>query len=871
LGFDADISISRFNSDGSAYLYSTYIGGSLNEQPHSLVVDSDTNLIILGRTNSNDYPITSNAYDNNFNGGFDIVVTKISKDGSVLIGSTYIGGSGDDGINIFVDPFSIGSLKYNYADDSRSEVIVDAQNNVYVAASTKSVNFPTTAGAYQSTLGGSQDACIFKMNADLSSLIWSTYLGGSADDAGYSIVLDSSENIYTCGGTNSANFPTTSNANVTNYQGGLADGFIAKLNATGTTLLNATYLGTNAYDQCFFIQLDDNQNIYLFGQTEGVIPATSGVYSNNGSGQFIISLLPDLSATRFSTTIGTGKGSPDISPTAFLVDNCRNIYLSGWGSRIISNATISTTGLPITPDAFQATTDGGDFYFMVLSENASQLLYATFFGGDQSTEHVDGGTSRFDKNGIIYQAVCAGCGGFNDFPTSPGVVSNTNNSQIPQRNCNVGVIKFQITFNNVDVNITSDKVRGCVPLTVSFDANGFQADEYEWNFGAGITSNIVNPTITFTQPGTYNVSVYGRNTSCPGLDLIDSSFATIVVIDDSVFAGFTYTVEGDCDSNIVLFNSTSINANSFFWDFGDGNTSVLENPQHSYVTPGSFVVKFVATNDSACNVADTIIQTVNVIVGFKNNILLSEDTVCEGTTINVSNTHYNVNNNAQFIWDFGNGSTSNIYNPEVFYSTPGTYIVKLITVDSSFCNISDTISATVIIVPNNVKADFFIEAEYELFEDITFQNLSENATSYFWNFDDGNSSTQVNPVHRYKIDGDYTPCLTAYNTLGCSDSICKPLRILFVGIIDIANAFSPNKDGQNDIIFVKGYGIEEIEFRIYNRWGQLIFESNDINVGWDGTFKGVPQEAEVYVYTLKAKFKNGVETDLRKGNITLLR
>jgi gliding motility-associated-like protein len=195
----------------------------------------------------------------------------------------------------------------------------------------------------------------------------------------------------------------------------------------------------------------------------------------------------------------------------------------------------------------------------------------------------------------------------------------------------------------------------------------------------------------------------------------------------------------------------------------------------------------------------------------------------------------------------------------------------LITVDSSFCNISDTISATVIIVPNNVKADFFIEAEYELFEDITFQNLSENATTYFWNFDDGNSSTQVNPVHRYKIDGDYTPCLTAYNTLGCSDSICKPLRILFIGIIDIANAFSPNKDGQNDIIFVKGYGIEEIEFRIYNRWGQLIFESNDINVGWDGTFKGVPQEAEVYVYTLKAKFKNGVETDLRKGNITLLR
>lgn len=871
LGFDADISISRFSSDGSTYLYSTYIGGSVNDQPHSLVVDSDTNLVILGRTNSNNYPVTSGAFDVTYNGGFDIIVTKLSKDGTSLIGSTFMGGSGDDGVNIFVDPFSIGSLKYNYADDSRSEVIVDAQNNIYVSASTKSVNFPTTTGAYRTTLAGNQDACVFKLNENLTSLIWGTYIGGAGDDAGYSLVLDSVGNVYTCGGTNSTNFPVTSNANVTNYQGGQADGFIAKLSANGSALLHATYLGTVAYDQCFFIQLDDNQNIYLFGQTEGVIPATPGTYSNAGSGQFIISLLPDLSAIRFSTSVGTGKGTPDISPTAFLVDNCRNIYLSGWGSRIISNATISTTGLPVTSDAFQPTTNGGDFYFMVLSENASQLLYATFFGGNQSTEHVDGGTSRFDKNGVIYQAVCAGCGGFNDFPTTPGVVSNTNNSQIPQRNCNVGVIKFQITFNNVGVNITTDKVNGCVPLEVSFDANGFQTDEYEWNFGNGLTSTSPNPTVTFTQPGVYNVTLYGRNTSCPGLDLIDSSFITITVIDDSVFAGFNYVVTGDCDSNIVSFTSTSVNANTFFWDFGDGNTSTLENPQHSYLAPGTFEVMFIARNDSACNVADTLLQTVAVIVGFKNNILLTQDTICEGGFVGFANSHYNVNNDAQFFWNFGNGNTSTLNNPEINYNTAGVYTVTLITVDSTYCNITDTVTSTIYVIENNIVANFAVDSVYELFQDIAFQNLSENATAYFWDFDDGNFSTAINPVHRYKNDGNFTPCLTASNALGCSDSICKPLRILFVGLVDVANAFSPNKDGQNDIIYVKGYGIEELEFRIYNRWGQLIFESNDISVGWDGTFKGVPQEAEVYVYTLKAKFKDGVETGLRKGNITLLR
>jgi gliding motility-associated-like protein len=871
LGFNADISISRFNSAGNTLLFSTYIGGSINEQPHSLVVDSDTNLIILGRTNSTDYPVSQNGYDITYNGEFDIILTKISKDGTNLLGSTYVGGSGADGINIFVDPFSIGSLKYNYADDSRSEVIVDTQNNVYVAACSKSFDFPTSTNAFQRNLGGNQDAVIFKMNANLSALLWSTYLGGASDEAAYSLVFDSVGNIYTCGGTNSTNFPVTPNANVTTYRGGLADGFISKISNNGNTLLNSTYLGTTAYDQCFFIQLDDNQNVYLFGQTEGNIPSSTGTYSNANSGQFVVGLGPDLSGVRFSTTIGTGKGTPDISPTAFLVDNCRNIYLSGWGSQIIGGATISTTGLPVTPDAFQATTDGGDFYFMVLSENASQLLYATYFGGTQSTEHVDGGTSRFDKNGVIYQAVCAGCGGYNDFPTTPGVVSNTNNSQIPQRNCNVGVIKFQITFNDVDVNITSNVVKGCSPLTVNFDANGFQTDSYEWNFGNGQTSTLPNPSITYSTPGTYIVSLFGRNTSCPGLNLIDSSFVTIIVTNDSVTADFNYTVAGDCDSNVVFFNSITSNATAYSWDFGDGNFSTLQNPIHSYNAPGSFAVTFIAYNDTACIPTDTITKTVEVVVGFRNNIVFSNDTVCEGATISFSNTHYETNNNASFNWNFGNGEVSTLNNSDILFNVPGIYTVTLITTDSSYCNITDTTSVTIVVTPNNVIADFSIEPEYELFEEITFQNLSQNAVRYVWEFGDGETSVETNPVHQYNSDGIFSPCLTAYNQVGCFDTICKQLRILFVGIVDVANAFSPNADGQNDIIYVKGYGIEELEFKIYNRWGQLIFESNDITIGWDGTFKGVPQEAEVYVYTLKAKFKDGVETNLRKGNITLLR
>ena len=120
---------------------------------------------------------------------------------------------------------------------------------------------------------------------------------------------------------------------------------------------------------------------------------------------------------------------------------CDKIYISGWGSNL--GGSLSTLNLPFTYDAYQNTTDGNDFYLMVLDDFMDTLLYATYFGGTQSNEHVDGGTSRFDKKGVIYQSVCAGCGGNSDFPIEPsiGAVSSTNNSF----NCNNAVFKFNVT------------------------------------------------------------------------------------------------------------------------------------------------------------------------------------------------------------------------------------------------------------------------------------------------------------------------------------------------------------------------------------------------------------------------------------------
>ncbi len=151
-----------------------------------------------------------------------------------------------------------------------------------------------------------------------------------------------------------------------------------------------------------------------------------------------------------SSRVGSGDGTPDISPTAFLVDVCDKIYTSGWGSSAGGlGGQLTTTGLPVTPGAIQTTTTGHDLYLAIFDINMTALDYGTYFGGPVSPEHVDGGTSRFDRRGRVYQSVCAGCQGNSDFPTTPGAFSATNNS-----GCNLGVVKMDFDAPLVIANFT---------------------------------------------------------------------------------------------------------------------------------------------------------------------------------------------------------------------------------------------------------------------------------------------------------------------------------------------------------------------------------------------------------------------------------
>jgi hypothetical protein len=318
-----DMAISKYDSTGSNLLWATYIGGSDTEYPNSMVVNSQNELCIYGTSSSSDFPTSLNAFDNSHNGSTDIVITHLDYTGSSLIGSSYFGGSNDDGLNV---------VNYNYGDAWRGEINIDSLDNIIVSSFSSSSNFPTTIGCYQPSIAGGQDAVVMKINSDLSGLIWSTFIGGSADDAAFGI-RSINGSIYVSGVTAGAGFPTTSGSAISSYIGGSYDAFVAKFNNQNSNLISSSFFGSTGDDLAYFLDVDSDGDVYLFGQNSGVITNSPSCYGNPNSNQFISKFSSDLSNIEWQTTIGSGSGVYDLTPVAFMVDVCERIYISGYGAQ----------------------------------------------------------------------------------------------------------------------------------------------------------------------------------------------------------------------------------------------------------------------------------------------------------------------------------------------------------------------------------------------------------------------------------------------------------------------------------------------------------------------------------------------------------
>jgi len=668
-GFGVDMVVSKLNPDGSALLFATYLGGGSSEYPHSMVVTAAGELSVFGSTESSDYPVTPGAVQTTFGGGLeDVVVTKLTSDGSALVGSTYLGGAADDGRNYITN---------NYDDRFRGEIICDASGNLLLATCTSGAGFPTTAGAYQPTfMGGTQDGVLLSLNNDLSALNWSTHIGSTADDMCFGVKLSNSGEVFVAAGTTGNTMVTTPGALQSASAGG-HDAFLLHMQNDGATVLNSTYFGGPQNDDPFFIQLDDANDVYIYGQSEGGIPVQPvGTYSENGGPAFVAQISPDLSTSVFQTVVASnGGGFSSIVPVAFLVDHCDHIYISGYSV---------SSGMVISPNALY--TDGG-FYLAVYDMNMTGFLYGTYY---QGAGHVDGGTSRFDPNGVVYQGVCTSGG----FPTTANAYSNTQPG-----GWDIGVFKIDFEQSGVNASIDASSNAGCAPATIDFDAVG-QYASIVWDFGDGSPSETADdPSHLYSDPGTYLVTLIAYDPlSC---NLSDTATITVVISDPvPVVPQFTVSQAGGCEPyTVVTVNNTTGPNSTYLWDMGDGSTYTSTNVTHTYAGPGTYIITLTVT-DNTCGTTASASQPVTVTEPVAIEALFSAVQVDQCSGLNVATTNLSSGpSGLVYTWNMGDGTTLTGNAVTYTYNEVGTYTITLTAYDP-LCDEDDTFQLEVSMQPS---------------------------------------------------------------------------------------------------------------------------------------------------------------------------
>jgi Beta-propeller repeat len=335
--------------------FSTFLGGSLGAGADGMAVDSSGDIYLIGGTNSNDFPMTSAAFQNALAGDTDAFVSKLSEDGSHLIFSTYLGGSNSE--------FPHG-------------IAVDSSGNSYLTGETNSTDFPLVTPYQSQNLGGGS-GFISKLSADGSTLVFSTYLGGNSESSSTGIAVDSSGETVVTGWTYATNFPIVNPFQGSHASdGGVYDAFVTKFSSDGSSLIFSTYLGGNSADLAEGVSLDPSGNIYVAGMTNSSnFPTTSGAYqstyvSNPWGSSFVSKFSPTGTSLLYSTYL------PASQTFAVAVNASGNAFLTGFTGEY---------GFPVTTGAFQTVEGGGssvDAFVTEFDTTGSSLVYSTYLGGN---------------------------------------------------------------------------------------------------------------------------------------------------------------------------------------------------------------------------------------------------------------------------------------------------------------------------------------------------------------------------------------------------------------------------------------------------------------------------------------------------------
>lgn len=426
----------------------------------------------------------------------------------------------------------------------------------------------------------------------------------------------------------------------------------------------------------------------------------------------------------------------------------------------------------------------------------------------------------------------------------------------------------------ISANINS-QLLNCTGLTIHFSQSSVNASNYYWNFGdlttTNDTSNLPSPTYTYPANGTYTVTLIAN----PGSICADTDQVVITVTIPPTVS-FPPPSPQCITGNSFNFQATGTygNAATFSWNLGanaNPSSSNAIDPQNVvFDTSGTFPVTVTVT-DNGCT--DSYTGYVTVYPEPDAQFSLNPINGCVPLTVQFTDASTSATP-MLYTWYFGDGDSSHLANPVHTYTSVGVYDVMLVVQTTSGCISLDTLFAPglVTVLPIPIAGFSLSDTVFSQFTPyITATDLSQNADSCILDFGDGYVTTDCNGGHSYWTYGNYIAMQVVFNGYGCSDTAWIPVEVLPEYRFYIPNTFTPNGDGRNDIFMPAVFGCEDYHFMIFDRWGMLIFETNDTMTGWDGRFKGNKCQEDVYVWKIDFLNAESRTQESHIGHVNLIR
>jgi gliding motility-associated-like protein len=774
--------ISKFNASGNL-IWSTYYSGSYFEEARGVCVDASNNVYMCGNTYSTDFPVSVGAYQTALVGtSADAFVVKFDTDG-IRLWATYLGSTGFDIAN---------------------KIDKDNTGNVWVTGGTASTGFPTLA-AYDATYnGGGNDVFLTKFSPT-GALLYSTFLGGSVEEIGVDIDFTAGF-IGITGNTRSPNFPVTADAYDAVLGGALSDGFYAKFTLAGT-LVYSTMMGGGDLDLPQSINYDNLGCAVIAGHVKSLdFPTTPGalqpVYGGGTQDCFLMRFNADNSID-WSTYYGNNHWEYNGGVS---IDENNNIYLNAYW-----RADFSFADLPVLTCGFQKTFGGAEDNFITKFDLDCTPICTTYLGGDLIDANDIPGACIEYANKFIHVALYTE----GNFPVSAGAYQPLFSGYYDvalAKLCSIGC-GDTLSNANFDVNDTI-----CVGFPTLFSGQGISCDNdlitYQWSFPGGTptSSTSQSATVIYTTAGSYSATLTVRTPCDTTTKTVNFSVGVLGLLtldispdNDTVCAGDSINISSLVGGGVGPFHyqwSTTTN---------DTLASVVYSPS------SSGYVSLYVENANNCPAYDSVFITA---LGSSTLVASPDVCVCLGNSVTLTATGA-----PSYVWSTGQtGSSISV--------SPDTLTAFYVTYTNGPCIAADTVVVCV-----NPAANVF--ASNDTIIDLSTGDAVEIQLSavgdgpFYWSPSTGLScDTCANPMASVTYPITYT--VTVSNAFGCSatDSVVIDFILL------IPNIITPNGDGLNDVFQVVGLPPES-SISIFNRWGNLLFDSANYANDWATKSEGV--------------------------------